>query len=130
MPQNIGLITFLVADYDEAIAFFVGKLGFELIEDTAIDDAKRWVIVAPPGASETRLLLARAATDAQRRSIGAQGGGRVFLFLYTDDFALDHAAMTARGVTFVEPPREEPYGRIAVFTDLYGHRWDLIERSA
>jgi len=99
-----------------------------LLENTPLSATKRWVLVAPPGARETALLLARAATPDQAAAVGRQGGGRVFLFLHTDDFARDHAAMTARGVRFVEAPRDEPYGTVAVFEDLYGNRWDLIER--
>jgi catechol 2,3-dioxygenase-like lactoylglutathione lyase family enzyme len=116
-----------VRDYDEAIDFFVDKLGFELAEDTPRGD-KRWVVVGPDGGS--RLLLARAANDAQRAAVGNQSGGRVFLFLETDDFARDHAAMQAKGVRFLEAPRHEDYGSVAVFEDLYGNRWDLIERVA
>lgn len=127
--RHFGCVAFLVRDYDEAIAWFTGVLGFDLIEDTPITPEKRWVLVAPPG-GETRLLLARAATPEQASAIGRQGGGRVFLFLHTDDFARDHAAYRARGVRFREPPREEPYGTVAVFEDLYGNPWDLIESKA
>jgi catechol 2,3-dioxygenase-like lactoylglutathione lyase family enzyme len=116
-----------VPDYDEAIAYYTGVLGFDLIEDRAVGEGKRWVLVAPPGARETRLLLARAATPAQCERIGDQTGGRVFLFLHTDDFRRDHAAWLARGVEFVEPPREESYATVAVFRDRYGNRWDLIQ---
>lgn len=130
MRQRIGLTMLVVADYDEAIAWFTGMLGFRLVEDTALGNGKRWVVVAPRGAAEGGLLLARAADDRQRRAIGDQAGGRVFLFLHTDDFRRDHAAYLARGVTFLEPPRHEPYGTVAVFQDLYGNRWDLIEPSA
>jgi uncharacterized glyoxalase superfamily protein PhnB len=104
----------------------VGKLGFELVEDTPMGGDKRWVRVAPRG-DGAALLLARAATDDQRAAVGRQTGGRVAFFLHTDDFARDHAAMTRAGVTFVEAPRDEPYGRVAVFEDLYGNRWDLIQ---
>lgn len=116
----------MVRDYDEAIGFYVGKLGFALIEDTPLTPAKRWVTVAPAGGG-TRLLLARAADERQAAAIGAQSGGRVFLFLETDDFERDFATFSARGVDFVRPPRDEPYGRVAVFADLYGNLWDLIE---
>jgi len=122
----LALVSYLVADYDEAIAFFVDRLGFTPVEDTPLGRGKRWVVVAPPGGGAT-LLLARAATDEQRAAIGKQAGGRVFLFLRTDDFARDHAAFAARGVRFLEAPRDEPYGRVAVFADLYGQKWDLIQ---
>ena len=121
----LALTGYLVADQDEAIDYFVGVLGFTLVEDTALGGGKRWVVVAAPGGGA--LLLARATGDEQRAALGRQAGGRVFLFLHTDDFARDHAAWTARGVRFVEPPRDEPYGRVAVFEDLYGNRWDLIQ---
>ncbi|HEY8571897.1 VOC family protein [Phenylobacterium sp.] len=123
MPR-LALTALLVREYDEAIGFFVGKLGFELLEDTPQGD-KRWVVVRPRG-SEAALLLARAVGDQAAR-IGDQAGGRVFLFLETDDFARDHAAFEAAGVRFLEPPRREAYGTVAVFEDLYGNRWDLIE---
>ena len=129
MSQSIAHIAFLVRDYDEAIAYFTGKLGFTLLEDSAQDEGKRWVIVAPPGWSGTSLLLARAATPEQVAAIGRQAGGRVFLFLETDDFRRDYEAMRSRGVKFLEPPRTEPYGTVAVFEDLHGNRWDLIQRS-
>ena len=128
MTAYLARVALLVRDYDEAIAWFVDRLGFVLLEDTPLSATKRWVLVAPPGARETALLLARAATPDQAAAVGRQGGGRVFLFLHTDDFARDHAAMTARGVRFVEAPRDEPYGTVAVFEDLYGNRWDLVER--
>jgi catechol 2,3-dioxygenase-like lactoylglutathione lyase family enzyme len=126
---SLGLVTLVVRDYDEAIAFYVGALGFDLVEDTAMGADRRWVVVAPRGSHESALLLARAITDEQRARVGDQTGGRVFLFLHTDDFVRDHDAMTVAGVTFVEPPRAEPYGTVAVFEDLYGNRWDLIERA-
>ncbi len=116
----------LVRDYDEAIAFFTDALEFTLIEDADEGGGKRWVLVAPPGA-ETALLLARAATPEQLASVGNQGGGRVFLFLHTDDFDRDYARMWARGVRFTEEPRHEAYGTVAVFLDLYGNRWDLLQ---
>ena len=113
-------------DYDEALAYFVGRLGFRLVEDTPLSADKRWVLVAPPGARGAAVLLARAVGPEQEAAVGRQGGGRVFLFLHTDDFARDHAAMRARGVRFVEAPRTESYGTVAVFEDLYGNRWDLV----
>jgi catechol 2,3-dioxygenase-like lactoylglutathione lyase family enzyme len=127
---RLARLALVVRDYDEAIAWFTAALGFTLLEDTPLG-AKRWVRVAPPGAAGTgaELLLARAANPEQEAAIGRQAGGRVFLFLETDDFARDHAAFTARGVRFVEPPRAEAYGTVAVFEDLYGNRWDLVERT-
>ena len=127
MPQHLSAITLLVPDYDAGIAFYVGQLGFTLIEDRAMPAAKRWVLVAPPGSRETRLLLAKADTPAQTARIGDQTGGRVAFFLTTDDFARDHAAMLAKGVVFLEAPRAEPYGTVAVFRDPFGNKWDLIE---
>jgi catechol 2,3-dioxygenase-like lactoylglutathione lyase family enzyme len=124
MPQRLALTALLVRDYDAAIDFYVGKLGFELVEDTPQGD-KRWVVVRPRG-SDAGLLLARAV-GAQTARIGDQAGGRVFLFLETDDFARDQARMLAAGVVFLEEPRHEPYGTVAVFADLYGNRWDLIQ---
>lgn len=126
MPQQISLIALVVADYDEAIAFYVEKLGFTLTSDLPQGDGKRWVVVTPPG-SACGLLLAKAVTDAQSARIGDQTGGRVGLFLSTDDFARDHAAMSAAGVVFLETPRREPYATVAVFQDLYGNRWDLLQ---
>lgn len=125
MAQNLGAVALIVRDYDEAIAFYVGKLGFDLIEDTPMGD-KRWVLVGPKG-GQTRLLLAQAAAPDQVAAIGAQFAGRVGLFLNTDNFARDHAAYIAAGVKFLETPRYEPYGTVAVFEDLYGNKWDLIE---
>lgn len=124
--NRIGAVSLLVRDYDEAIAFYVGTLGFDLSEDTDLGDGKRWVRVTPRG-GETSLLLAQASTEAQRATIGAQAGERVWLFLETDDFARDHAAWIASGVRFREAPRHEPYGTVAVFEDLYGNGWDLIQ---
>ncbi|MEV0278638.1 VOC family protein [Streptomyces sp. NPDC050610] len=124
---HIGMVTLVVRDYDEAIAFYVDALGFELVEDTRIDDRKRWVVVAPPGARETAVLLARADGPAQEARVGDQTGGRVGLFLNTDDFARDYDRMRAAGVVFEEAPRQEPYGTVAVFQDLYGNRWDLLQ---
>ncbi len=129
MTQTIARITLLVPDYDAGIAFYVDRLGFRLIEDSWVTEAKRWVVVAPPGASETALLLAQATTPDQTAAIGRQAGGRVFLFLDTDDFDRDHAEMLAKGVTFLEAPRAESYGKVAVFEDPFGNRWDLIESA-
>ena len=129
MRQHLSLTTVVVRDYDESIAFFVGKLGFQLREDTRLSDEKRWVVVAPPGSTESSILLAKAANPGQAEAVGNQSGGRVFLFLATDDFNRDYAAFRQRGVTFLEAPRREPYGMVAVFEDLYGNRWDLIERT-
>ena len=125
--MRLSLTALLVRDYDEAIAFYVGKLGFELIEDTKLSETKRWVLVAPRGSRETRLLLAKADSPEQKTRIGNQTGGRVFLFLHTDDFQRDYEAYRARGVRFLEPPRQETYGTVAVFVDLYGNKWDLIQ---
>ena len=126
--QSIGQVALVVRDYDEAIAFYVGKLGFTLVEDTYIPEQdKRWVIVAPPGSTETRLLLARAVGEEQSSRIGNQTGGRVFLFLFTDDFWRDFHAYKERGIVFVREPRAEGYGTVAVFEDLYGNLWDLLE---
>jgi catechol 2,3-dioxygenase-like lactoylglutathione lyase family enzyme len=126
VSQKLSLITLLVRDYDEAIGFYVGTLGFELREDTPLTAEKRWVVVVPPGGSGG-LLLARAVGDRQRAAVGDQSGGRVFLFLETDDFARDHSAYIERGVRFIEPPRIEPYGSVAVFEDICGNRWDLVQ---
>jgi len=123
---RLGAVSLLVRDYDEAVAFFVGTLGFELSEDTDMGGGKRWVRVTPRG-GETSLLLARAITDEQRARVGDQAGGRVWLFLETDAFEHDFARFTAAGVVFREAPRREPYGMVAVFEDLYGNAWDLIE---
>jgi len=127
MAQRIALATLVVRDYDEALAFFVDRLGFEVAEDAPLSPGKRWVVVAPPGDGGARLLLARADNPEQAAGVGRQAAGRVVLFLETDDFARDHAAYLARGVRFVEEPRRESYGTVAVFEDLYGNRWDLIE---
>jgi catechol 2,3-dioxygenase-like lactoylglutathione lyase family enzyme len=124
LPARLSAIALVVPDYDAALAFYVGKLGFRLCED--VDQGrKRWVTVEPPGGG-ARLVLARADGPAQKAAIGQQAGGRVFLFLTTDDFARDHAAMLAAGVEFEEPPRHEPYGSVAVWRDPFGNRWDLI----
>ena len=128
--QSLARVALLVREYDEAIAWFTGALGFTLVEDTPMSATKRWVVVAPPGAREAALLLARAANEEQRAAVGNQGGGRVFLFLHTNDFARDYDAWRSRGVRFMEQPREEAYGRVVVFEDLYGNKWDLIEPRA
>lgn len=125
--QRVAAVALLVPDYDAGIAYFCGVLGFELVEDTPLEDGKRWVLVRPRGPAGTALLLARAGPQAQRTRIGDQAGGRVFLFLHTDDFAADHARYLAAGVRFVESPRAEPYGTVAVFEDAFGNRWDLVE---
>lgn len=127
MTQTIAAVSLLIREYDEAIDFFTRALRFTLIEDTPLGGGKRWVVVAPEGASGANLLLARAATDEQRKSIGKQSGGRVFLFLQTSDFISDYEHMRSQGVRFVEAPREEPYGKVVVFLDLYGNKWDLIQ---
>ena len=129
MSGRITQVALLVRDYDEAISFFTRALGFELLEDTPLGAGKRWVRVAPPATNGAALLLARAATPAQERAVGDQSGGRVFLFLETDDFARDRARMLAAGVRFAEEPRHEAYGTVAVFLDLYGNKWDLIDRK-
>jgi catechol 2,3-dioxygenase-like lactoylglutathione lyase family enzyme len=126
--QYIGLLALVVREYDEALDFYAGTLGFTLVEDTDIpEEGKRWVVVAPPGSSETRILLARAASPQQSSRTGDQTGGRVFLFLYTDDFWRDFHAYRARGVVFVREPKVESYGTVAVFKDLYGNLWDLVQ---
>ena len=130
MRRRIATVALLVRDYDEAIDWYRRALGFELIEDAPQGDGKRWVVVAPPGRGGTSLLLAKAASPEQVGRIGDQTGGRVFLFLDTDDFDRDHAAFRARGVVFRETPRREAYGTVAVFEDLYGNLWDLIQPVA
>ena len=128
MKQSLGLVSLVVRDYDEALGFFVGKLGFRLIEDRIIpEQSKRWVVVSPPGSTESRLLLAKASTVEQESRIGAQTGGRVFLFLYTDNFWRDYERYKAQGIVFVREPKQEVYGTVAVFKDLYGNLWDLLE---
>lgn len=129
MKQRIALMTLLIDEYDKAIAYYTGTLGFTLVEDSVVEAGKRWVVVAPQGPKESALLLAEAANDRQRQAIGSQAGGRVFLFLHTDDFHRDYAAYRQRGVMFVEEPRNEAYGTVAVFLDLYGNHWDLIQPS-
>jgi len=127
VPQAIAHVTLLVRDYDQALAFFTNALGFRLIEDTPLGDGKRWLLVAPPDSTGTSLLLAEATTPEQTVWIGNQAVGRVFLFLHTDDFWRDYRQMKSRSVKFLEAPRQEPYGTVAVFEDLYGNKWDLLE---
>ncbi len=130
MQQSIAHIALVVRDYDEALDFYVGKLGFRIVEDTfRPEQNKRWVVIAPPGSSGTSLLLARASGPEQEAFIGNQAGGRVFLFLQTDDFWRDYNGMVLLGVRFVRPASEQPYGSVAVFEDLYGNRWDLLQYS-
>jgi len=126
---RLGLVTLVVDDYDAAVGYYTGVLGFRLVEDTPLGDGKRWTVVAPAGGG-TGVLLARAANARQRARVGDQTGGRVAFFLHTADFATEHARLQAAGVTFAEAPRREPYGTVAVFTDPYGNRWDLIEPAA
>ena len=128
MTRAIASVALVVREYDEAIAFFTDALRFTLVEDTPMGGGKRWVVVAPQ-ASGTSLVLARAATDEQRAAVGNQTGGRVFLFLHTSDFWGDYAHMRAHGVRFVEEPRQEPFGQVVVFLDLYGNKWDLVQRE-
>jgi catechol 2,3-dioxygenase-like lactoylglutathione lyase family enzyme len=131
MTGHIGLVSIVVRDYDEAIDFYTRVLGFELVEDTVLSPVKRWVVVRPPG-SEGRgchLLLAKAANPEQESRIGNQTGGRVFLFLYTDDIRRDHESLLRHGVTIVRPPTQEEYGTVLVFSDLYGNLWDLIQKA-
>ena len=131
MNQRLGLVSLVVRDYDDAIDFFVNTLGFALVEDSPVpEQAKRWVVVSPPGGGGAQLLLARASSPEQETRIGTQTGGRVFLFLYTDDFWRDYHAYVAKGITFVRPPIEQPYGTVAVFLDLYGNQWDLVQLRA
>lgn len=128
MQPSIHSVTFLVREYDEAIAYFTKKLSFELAEDTDLGGGKRWVLVRPKAEKGTALLLAKAATPEQDKAVGNQAGGRVFLFLHTDDFWRDYKEMRSRGVEFLEEPRKEEYGTVAVFRDLYGNKWDLLEK--
>lgn len=131
MQQSILHVALVVRDYDEAIAFYCDRLGFTLVEDTdQPEQEKRWVVVAPPGSSGTTLLLARATSPEQEAAIGNQTGGRVFLFLQTDDFWRDYERMQADGIKFIREPKEAAYGIVAVFADLYGNLWDLVERAA
>jgi len=127
MKQRIAHIALVVEDYDDAINFYTHKLGFVLIEDTILSESKRWVLIGPGGSGECYLLLAKAANDEQKSRIGNQTGGRVFLFLETDDFYRDYDNMLSKGISFVRDPKVEPYGTVAVFKDLYGNLWDLIE---
>lgn len=126
MPY-LGNISLLVDDYDRAIRFFVDKMDFLLVEDSPLEADKRWVVVSPKGKGNCSLLLARAIGNEQRKFVGNQGGGRVFLFLYTENFSGDYSRMKENGIVFMEEPRQEPYGTVAVFLDLYGNKWDLIE---
>jgi catechol 2,3-dioxygenase-like lactoylglutathione lyase family enzyme len=127
LRQFISAVSLLVGDYDEAISWYTEVLGFALVEDSDLGSGKRWILVAPSGSPEMRLLLAKAQGEAQIAAIGNQSGGRVLLFLTTDDFARDHRAMVARGVKFLEDPRHEDYGIVAVFEDVYGNKWDLLQ---
>lgn len=127
MKQHIAQLALVVSDYDEAIRFYTEKLNFQLVEDTPLSETKRWVVMAPPGSSGCCLLLAKAASDEQKTRVGNQTGGRVFLFLYTDDFWRDYRQMLEKGIRFVREPSEESYGTVAVFEDLYGNLWDFIE---
>jgi catechol 2,3-dioxygenase-like lactoylglutathione lyase family enzyme len=127
LKQEIAHITLVVADYDEAIKFYTQQLNFNLIEDTILSETKRWVLISPPGSTGCQLLLAKAANEKQLSSVGNQTGGRVFLFLYTDDFNRDYKAMQEKRIEFVREPVTEPYGKVAVFKDLYGNLWDLIQ---
>ena len=128
MKQSLGQISVLVNDYDEAIQYYTGILNFELLEDTPLSPTKRWVVVRPKGdANECSMLLAKAGNEEQKKFIGNQTGGRVFLFLYTDDFIRDYNNYISKGVEFIRPISQEPYGKVSVFKDLYGNLWDLIE---
>jgi catechol 2,3-dioxygenase-like lactoylglutathione lyase family enzyme len=127
MPQTLGYVALVVRDYDEALAFFTQSLRFKVIEDTVLSKEKRWILVRPPHSQGASLVLAKATTPEQASRIGNQAGGRVFLFLHTDDFWRDYREMTARGVNFRETPRDETYGMVAVFEDLYGNKWDLVQ---
>lgn len=127
MKQFIAQFALVVKDYDEAINFYTKKLNFKLVEDTKQSDEKRWVLVKPKGASETAILLAKAANEEQESRVGNQTGGRVFMFLYTDDFWRDYNLMQKKGIKFIREPKEEVYGTVAVFEDLYGNLWDLLE---
>ena len=127
MKQRIAHIALVVKDYDEAIKFYTEKLDFQLLEDTQLSEDKRWVLIAPTGATECCLLLAKAADEKQMEGVGNQTGGRVFLFLFTDDFWRDYYKMLDRNINFVRPPKEESYGLVAVFEDLYGNLWDLLQ---
>ena len=127
MKQKIGCVSLLVRDYNDAISFYTDKLHFTLLENTDLGEGKRWVLVAPPGSTETCLLLAKAASPVQEKCIGSQTGGRVFLFLHTDNFWRDYQDMKSNGINFLEQPRVESYGTVVVFEDLYGNKWDLLQ---
>ena len=127
MKKYIGAISLLVRDYDEAVSFYVDKLGFRLLEDSDLGAGKRWILIAPQDSAEACLLLAKAASPEQLSRVGNQTGGRVFLFLHTEDFQRDYEAMKSKGVRFLEEPRHESYGTVVVFEDLYGNKWDLLE---
>jgi catechol 2,3-dioxygenase-like lactoylglutathione lyase family enzyme len=127
MKQSLAHIALVVNDYDEAIEFYTRKLNFTLVEDTVLNESKRWVLVAPPGSDGCQLLLAKASGPEQKTRVGNQTGGRVFLFLNTDDFWRDYESMKKKGISFIREPQEEPYGTVAVFSDLYGNLWDLIQ---
>lgn len=127
MQQYLAAVSLVVHDYDEAIAFYTRKLSFTIVEDTPMSETKRWVVIAPPGTTGCNILLAKAANDAQKAAVGNQTGGRVFLFLHTDNFARDYTRMQEAGVEFIESPRQEAYGTVVVFKDLYGNKWDMIE---
>ena len=127
MQQYLAGVSLVVNDYDEAIDFYTRKLSFTLLEDTRMSETKRWVVIVPPGSTGCTLLLAKAANDAQKAAVGNQTGGRVFLFLHTDNFDRDYKKMQEAGIEFIESPRQEAYGKVVVFADLYGNRWDLIE---
>lgn len=130
MNQTLGYVALVVRDYDEALEFFTRTLNFRVVEDTRLSEHKRWILIAPPGSQGTSLLLAKAATPEQSARIGNQTGGRVFLFLHTDDFWRDYNEMIARKIKFTRPPSVEPYGTVAVFEDLYGNLWDLLQLKA
>ena len=129
MKQSIGCVSLLVRDYDEAIKFYTETLSLRVVENEPMGEGRRWVVLAPPGSSGAKLLLSKAKNPEEEAAVGRQAGGRVFLFLHTDDFARDYHAMRARGVRFNEEPRSEAYGTVAVFEDLYGNKWDLLMRS-
>ena len=130
MKKYIGAISLLVRDYDEAVSFYVDKLGFRLLEDSDLGAGKRWILIAPQDSAETCLLLAKASSPEQHSRVGNQTGGRVFLFLHTEDFQRDYEAMKSKGVRFLEEPRHESYGTVVVFEDLYGNKWDLLEMKS
>mmetsp|Transcript_122544 Transcript_122544/g.240496 ORF Transcript_122544/g.240496 Transcript_122544/m.240496 type:complete len:130 (+) Transcript_122544:1-390(+) len=129
MSQKLGLVSLLVHNYDEAIDYYVNKVGFSLVEDNTMTESKRWVVIEPKGNNGTQILLAQAVSEEEKKAVGNQCGGRVWLFLNTDDFYRDFNSMTAQGVKFLETPREEVYATVAVFQDLYGNKWDLLQRK-